>query len=104
VTPQDQVIYVQPQVAIDDAGRIGVLAFAMNRGVASTVLMISEPDSLRFAPPVTVTEQPFNPARMNYQLGDYQALAATPGAFHPLWNDTRTGQLELFTATVAVHA
>jgi hypothetical protein len=23
-----------------------------------------------------------------------------PGAFHPFWNDTRTGQLEIFTATV----
>jgi hypothetical protein len=104
VTPQDRVIYFQPQVAIDDAGRIGVLAFALNRGMASTVLMISRADSLRFTPPVTVTDQPFNTARMNYQLGDYQALATTPGTFHPLWNDTRTGQLELFTAAVAVRA
>jgi hypothetical protein len=102
VTPQDQVIYFQPQVAIDDAGRIGVMAFAMNQGLASVVLMISEPDSLRFGPPITVTGQPFDPAKVNYELGDYQALATTPGAFHPLWNDTRTGELELFTSAVPV--
>ena len=101
-TPQDQIIYFQPQVAIDDAGRIGVMAVAMNQGKASVVLMISEPDSLRFGPPVTVTDRPFDPAKVNYELGDYQALATTPGAFHPLWNDTRTGELELFTAAVRV--
>jgi hypothetical protein len=100
VTPQDQVIYFQPQVATDDAGRIGVMAFAMNRGKADVVLMISEPGSLRFGPPITVTDRPFDPAKVHYELGDYQALATTPGAFHPLWNDTRTGELELFTAAV----
>jgi hypothetical protein len=102
VTPQDQVIYFQPAVAIDDAGQIGVMAFAMNQGKASVVLSISEPGSLRFGPPITVTHQPFDPAKVNYRLGDYQALATTPGTFHPLWNDTRTGELQLFTAAVPV--
>jgi hypothetical protein len=105
VTPQDQVIYFQPQVAIDDAGRIGVMAFAMAQGMVSVVLMVSQPGSLRFGPPITVTDQPFDPAKgpaggARWWIGDYQALATTPGAFHPLWNDTRTGQLELFTAAV----
>jgi hypothetical protein len=66
----------------------------MNRGKASVVLMISEPGSLRFGPPITVTGRPFDPGKANYELGDYQALATTSGAFHPLWNDTRTGELE----------
>ncbi len=101
-TPHDQAIYFQPEVAIDDAGRIGVMAFAMNQGKASVVLMTSEPGSLRFGPPITVTDQPFDPATVNYRLGDYQALATTPGVFHPLWNDTRTGDLQLFTAAVPV--
>jgi hypothetical protein len=105
VTPQDQVIYFQPQVAIDDAGRIGIMAFAMNQGMVSVVLMLSEPGSLRFGPPITVTDQPFDPAKVadrrgQWWIGDYQALATTPDAFHALWNDTRTGQLELFTAAV----
>ncbi len=99
---RDQVIYFQPEVAIDAAGRIAVMAFGMNHGMASVVLMISEPGSLRFGPPVTVTGQPFDPAKASYELGDYQALATTPGGFHPLWNDTRTGELQLFTAAVPV--
>ena len=103
VTPQDQRIYFQPEVAIDDRRRIGLMAFAMNQGMVSTMLMISQPDSLRFGPPITVTDRPFNPAKMNYELGDYQALATTPGHFHPLWNDNRTGQLELFTAAITVN-
>lgn len=105
VTPQDHVIYFEPQVAID-RGRIGVMAFALAGGLVSVVLMRSAPGSLRFSSPITVTDQPFNPARVadpngRLQLGDYQALAATPGAFHPLWNDARTGRLQLYTAVVS---
>jgi hypothetical protein len=105
VTPRERVIYFQPEVVIDESGRIGVMAFAMNQGMVSVVLMLSEPGSLRFGPPITVTDQPFNPATVADQsgrwwIGNYQALATTPGAFHPLWNDTRTGLLELFTAAV----
>jgi hypothetical protein len=106
VTPQDQVIYFEPQVAIDDTGRIGVMAFAITHRKVSVVLMLSEPRSLRFGPPITITNHPFDPAKSGFgsrwYIGSYQALAATPGAFHPLWNDTRTGQLQLFTAAVPV--
>jgi hypothetical protein len=105
VTPRDRVIYFQPEVAIDDVGRIGVMAFAMKHGMVSVVLMLSEPGSMRFGAPIPVTDQPFNPATVTDQsgtwwIGNYQALATTPGAFHPLWNDTRTGSLELFTAAI----
>jgi hypothetical protein len=106
VTPQDQLIYLQPQVAIAADGQIGVMAFAMAHGEVSVVLMLSEPGSLRFGPPITVTRAPFDPTKSGFGkawwIGDYQALAATAGAFHPLWNDTRTGQLQLFTAAVPV--
>jgi hypothetical protein len=106
VTPRDQVVYFQPQVAIDAAGRIGVMAFAMSHGRVGVVLMLSRPGSLCFGRPITVTQQPFNPAESGFGrswwIGDYQALATTPGAFHLLWNDTRTGQLQLFTAAVRV--
>ncbi len=106
VTPQDEVIYFEPQVAID-RGRIGVMAFALAQGLVNVVLMRSAPDSLRFSSPITVTDRPFNPAPVadpngRLQLGDYQALAVTPGAFHPLWNDARTGRLQLYTARVSV--
>ena len=106
VTPQDQIIYFEPQVAIDSAGRIGVMAFAIAHGKVSVVLMLSEPRSLRFGPPITITNHPFDPAKSafgrRWYIGSYQALATTPGTFHSLWNDTRTGQLQLFTAAVQV--
>jgi hypothetical protein len=108
ITPQDEVIYFQPQVAINADGRIGVMAFAITHDRVSVVLMLSEPGSLRFGSPVTVTSQPFNPARSGprgrWWIGDYQALGTTPGAFHLVWNDTRTGQLQLFTAAVKVRS
>jgi hypothetical protein len=100
VTPRDQVIYFQPEVAIDNAGRIGVMAFAINQGVVNVVLMTSNPGSLHFNAPITVSDHSFDPAEMNYQLGDYQALATTPGTFHPIWSQTRTRQLQLFTAAL----
>lgn len=104
VTPRDQVVYFQPQVAIDADGRIGVMAFAMADRRVSTVLMLTEPGALRFGPPIAVTTRPFNPANSGFGrawwIGDYQALVATHGTFHALWNDTRTGRLQLFTAAV----
>jgi len=63
---------------------------------------------LSFGPPLRVTTRSFDPARGvqggkhgAWWVGDYQGLAATTAsAVHPLWNDTRTGALELFTAAV----
>jgi len=105
VTPHDRVMYFEPWVAIDDAGRTGVMAFALSNDRVSVVLMLSKPGSLRFGRPITITSRPFNPNKSgpggrDWFLGDNQALAATAGAFHPLWNDTRTGRLQLFTAAV----
>jgi hypothetical protein len=52
-----------------------------------------------------VTSRPFDatlavPSGGQYYLGDHQGLAGSREAFHPFWNDTRTGRLELFTARV----
>jgi hypothetical protein len=104
-----RVFYFQPQITVDDAGRVGVSAFALEHDRVDVDLFVAEPDTLRFAPPVRVTSQPFDPARGTlsggskhgaWWIGDYQGLAASSGAFHPFWNDTRTGQLEIFTALV----
>ena len=32
-------------------------------------------------------------------IGDWQGIASGAGAFHLVWNDTRTGKLDLFAAT-----
>lgn len=97
-------VYFQPQLAADPAGRIALSAFALplRTGRVSVELFISQPHSTRFGPPVTVTTRPFNPHAGTQQgwIGDYQGLTATPSAFHPLWNDTRTGRLQIFTASI----
>jgi hypothetical protein len=62
----------------------------------------------RFGPPRTITSRPFDPmlggpggTHGAWWVGDYQGLAASiSGTTHALWNDTRTGALELFTAAI----
>ncbi len=107
--PQRGVFYFQPQVAVDEAGRLGVSAFAFERSRVSVELAISTGRSLRFDVVRRVSATAFDPARGGlpggakhgaWWLGDYQGLAVTPGRFHPFWSDTRTGRLELFAARV----
>jgi hypothetical protein len=105
-TPADNKLYFQPQLAVDDAGRVGISAFTLSQNHVDVMLFVSEPGQLRFGAPLRVTSQSFDPTRASpgkggsWWLGDYQGLASTPKAFHPFWNDTRTGQLEIFTAII----
>ncbi len=107
-TPDDGVIYFQPNLAADAAGRVAVSAFALANGRIDEVLLVSRAGELRFGPPVRVTTGSFNPldsttaSRGKYGiwwLGDWQGIASSAGAFHLVWNDTRTGKLDLFAAT-----
>jgi hypothetical protein len=107
ITPADHVIYFQPQLAIDESGRVFLSAFALNGGRVDVVLFDSPAGRPRFGPPRTVTSTSFDPALASgggkhgaWWIGDYQGLVATRGRAHPFWNDTRTGRLDLFTATV----
>ena len=107
-TPPDNRIYFQPQLAVDRSGRVALSAFALADARIDTVLFRSPARRLSFGPPLTVTTRSFDPAlgvqggkHGAWWVGDYQGLAAsTASAVHPLWNDTRTGALELFTAAV----
>jgi len=96
--------YFQPQLAAGAGERIALSGFGLSArtGQVGVALFISQPRSARFGAPVLVTTRPFNPltGTQDGWIGDYQGLAATPGAFHPIWNDTRTGRLQLFTASV----
>jgi hypothetical protein len=71
------------------------------------VLLVSRPRELRFRPPVRITTAPFDPRTPTtggkhgaWWVGDYQGIAAGAGAFHLVWNDGRTGKLDLYAATV----
>jgi len=107
-TPHDDVIYFQPNLAVDEAGRVGISAFALAHGLVNQVLLLSKPHQLRFRAPLQVTTTPFDPHSPTesggkhgaWWIGDYQGITASAGAFHLMWNDTRTGKLDLFAATV----
>jgi hypothetical protein len=108
-TPADGAIYFQPNLAVDTSGRVAVSAFALEGGRMDEVLLISRPGELSFGPPLRVTTAPFVPldpataTRGKYGiwwLGDWQGIASGGGAFRLVWNDTRTGKLDLFAATM----
>jgi len=108
-TPGDDTIYFQPNLAVDEAGRVAISAFALANGRVGEVLLVSRAGELRFGPPLRVTANPFNPldpatsSRGKYGawwIGDWQGIASAAGAFHLVWNDTRTGNLDLFAAAV----
>jgi hypothetical protein len=108
-TPDDGVTYFQPNLAVDEAGRVAISAFALANGLVDEVLPVSRAGELRFGPPLRVTTAPFNPLNSAtafrgkygaWWIGDWQGLASGAGAFHLVWNDTRTGALDLFAATV----
>jgi hypothetical protein len=108
-TPDDDVIYFQPNLAVDSAGRVAISAFALAHGRVDEVLLLSRPQDLSFYPPLRVTTTPFDPHNLTtasrgkygaWWIGDWQGITASAGAFHLVWNDTRTGKLDLFAATV----
>ena len=39
----DDTIYLQPQLAIDEAGRLALSAFAYRRGLIEVVVLVAEP-------------------------------------------------------------
>jgi hypothetical protein len=107
VTPADGATYFQPNLAVDDAGRVGISAFALANGRVDQVLLLSQPGELRFQPPIRVTSTAFNPHTPTgggkhgaWWIGDYQGITASDGAFHLMWNDARAGKLDLYAATV----
>jgi hypothetical protein len=108
-TPGDDVIYFQPNLAVDAAGRVAISAFALANGRVDEVLLLSRPRALQFRPPQRVTSAPFDPRNPTtasagkygaWWIGDWQGIASGAGSFHLVWNDTRTGKLDLFAATV----
>lgn len=105
ITPAGDVVYFQPQLAVDERGNLALSAFALAADRVGVVLLTSRPGRPRFGPSRTVTSAPFDPAlgvnggkHGTWWIGDYQGLAIADGRAHPFWNDTRTGRLELFTA------
>jgi hypothetical protein len=107
-TPDDAVTHFQPNLAVDETGRLAISAFALANSRVDQVLLLASPRDLRFRAPLRVTTASFNPVNGMpsggkhgaWWIGDYQGIAASSGAFQLVWNDTRTGKLNLYAATV----
>jgi hypothetical protein len=84
-------------------------AFALENGRIDEVLVVSPPDQLHFGPPLRLTTTSFNPQNATtaphgrygaWWIGDWQGLTSTRDAFSLVWNDARTGNLDLLAAAV----
>jgi hypothetical protein len=104
----DQATYFQPQVVVDRPGTVDVTYFALLHGRVDAVLARSTTQGVTFPHPLRLTPAPFDPALATlsgrkygaWWIGDYQGLAAGGGVIHPVWNDTRSGRLEIVTTAV----
>jgi len=105
VAASTRLAYLQPQLAVNEAGWVGLSAYAYDVAAqqASVVLFLSPPGRPRFSAPLLISSQPFDPSLAidvegTHWLGNYQGLAAGRRAFQPIWTDTRTGTTQVFTA------
>jgi hypothetical protein len=101
--------YFQPRVVVDETGALAVTAFALKDGRVDVVLWRAASADGPFDAGRRITSEAFDPAagmpdtkHGAWWIGDYQGLAAGGGVLHALWNDTRTGNLELFAAAIPI--
>jgi hypothetical protein len=103
--------HAQPALAVAPNGVISVSFFDTRNDAEHRLLDVylaqSTDHGASFLPNVRVTPQsmdpgagaPADPSGLQF-FGDYQGLVVDNLFAHPLWNDTRTGAQELFTAAV----
>jgi hypothetical protein len=98
----------QPEVAVDGHGTVGVFYLVLvNPRKAEAFLTLSEDRGESFSPAESVSTQPFDPTLSLpgnkegiWWVGDYQSLAAGPSTMYPCWGDTRTGRMQIYSATL----
>ncbi|MHA6763975.1 sialidase family protein [Streptacidiphilus sp. PAMC 29251] len=107
VATSRKTVFLQPQLAVDDLGRIAVSVYALSIAQArvDVLLYLSEPGRVAFGLPQRVTSQSFDPVQAVYTgstrwLGNYQGLAGAGRTIYPIWTDTRTGDTQIFTAAL----
>ncbi len=101
----------QPQLAVAPDGVVSVSFFDTRNDPAHKLIDVYLAQSVdhgkSFLPNVRVTTQNWNPAvnapvvsgNVTF-IGDYQGVSADDHFVHPFWNDTRTGDQEIFTAAI----
>jgi hypothetical protein len=105
--PGDLPAFFQPQIVVDESGAIAISAFALAEGRVNVVLWQAASAAAPFGSATLVSSEPFDPAlgvpetkHGAWWIGDYQGLSTAGGVLYLVWNDTRTGNVELFTAAV----
>jgi hypothetical protein len=111
----DSTAFFQPQVVVDETGALAVTAFALKDGRVDVVLWQAAGPEGTFDAGQPITSESFDPAagitsidsvpvtkHGVWWIGDYQGLATGGGTLHALWNDTRTGNLQLFAAAIPI--
>jgi hypothetical protein len=105
-------IYVQPQLAVDPAGHVGLFTFNITSSDVQPVLFVLHPGDSKFGRRHSLQPGGFRPATTAAQansqdaadsvrqawIGDYQALVSTPTGFQALWNAGAGARLQLVTA------
>jgi hypothetical protein len=86
--------------------------FALTDGTIDVYLTSSTDPARVFSAPVRLTDQSFDPSagiaeegsgkHGSWWVGDYQGLALGGGHAYAVWNDTRTGTLQLFAASAPI--
>src|SRR6185369_9066763 len=79
-TPDDAMIYFQPNLAVNESGQVALCAFALANGRVDRVVLFSPPRDLRFGASQRVTAASFNPQNGMptggkhgaWYIGDYQ--------------------------------
>ncbi len=101
----------QPQLAVAPDGVVSISFFDTRQDqhhrLIDVYLAQSTDHGASFLPNVRITTQSWNPTvgapidtSGSLFIGDYQGLAADNTFVHPFWNDSHTGNQEIFTAAV----
>jgi hypothetical protein len=108
---QDDANQFQPQIAVAPDGVVSIAFFDTRLDPQHRLIDVYLAQSINhgasFLKNVRVTTQSWDPAvkaplddsRLQF-IGAYQGLAADNLFVHPVWNDTRTGAQEMFTAAI----
>jgi hypothetical protein len=108
---QDGANQFQPQIAVAPDGVVSIAFFDTRRDPQHRLIDVYLAQSINhgasFLKNVRVTTQSWDPAvkvplddsGLQF-IGDYQGLSADNLFVHPVWNDTRTGAQEMFTAAI----
>ena len=95
--------HLHPQLAVAPNGTLYVsyLTLYSSNSFVDVYLTQSNNHGASFASSQKITSTSWNPSNgINGWAGDHEGLALGPTKIYPIWNDTRAGHLEIYTAAL----